>query len=251
MSMETRKIEEIQYYNKHVQEGEKGDFEGFEPRELSSFRFFYDAISRYAKDKRILDYGCGNGVHTAHLLRAGAKEVVGIDLSERSLEIAKKHVQDTKASFVVMDCENLEFSNNSFDVVIDGGTFSSLDIEKAYGEISRVLQPNGVLIGIETFGHNPIANLKRLLNKKTGKRTEWAAAHILKTKDVEKAKRYFHNVEVKYFHAVSWIAIPVFSKPGGKLLLKVLEVIDRVVNRIPFIRRMAFKVVFICTNPRK
>ncbi|PIU24464.1 hypothetical protein COT12_00910, partial [Candidatus Berkelbacteria bacterium CG08_land_8_20_14_0_20_39_8] len=79
-----------------------------------------------------------------------------------------------------MDCEKMEFPDNLFDIIFDGGTFSSIDLVKAYPELSRVLKPDGFLIGIETFGHNPFTNLKRKINKLIGKRTEWATAHIFR-----------------------------------------------------------------------
>ncbi|PJA84089.1 MAG: hypothetical protein CO145_02410, partial [Candidatus Nealsonbacteria bacterium CG_4_9_14_3_um_filter_37_13] len=129
--------------------------------------------------------------------------------------------------------------------VFDGGTFSSIDLKQAYPKLARVLKPQGFLIGIETFGHNPLTNLKRKINKLTGKRTDWAAGHIFQIKDLREAKKYFNKVEVYYFHLVSWPAFPFLNLLGGKLLLKSLEFIDKILLWLPFLRKYAFKVVFI------
>ena len=144
-----------------------------------------------------------------------------------------------------MDCESLKFPDNSFDIIFDGGTFSSLDLSKVFSELVRVLKPNGFLIGIETFGHNPFTNLKRKLNKISGKRTEWAASHIFQMKDLQEAKKYFNKIETKFFHLISWIAFPFLNLPGGKFLLKILEFFDKFLFKLPFLEKYAFKVVFV------
>jgi len=148
-----------------------------------------------------------------------------------------------------MDCEKMGFPDNYFDIIFDGGTFSSIDLDKAYLELERILKPQGFLLGIETFGHNPFTNLKRKINKLIGKRTGWAAEHIFKTKDLEEAKKYFNKIEVHYFHLISWLVFPFLNLPGGKAFLKLLEFIDGVLLKIPFLRKYAFKVVFIFSCP--
>ena len=43
--------------------------------------------------KRVLDLGCGTGEHLAHYLAKGARQVVGLDLSERMLEAAEARLR--------------------------------------------------------------------------------------------------------------------------------------------------------------
>jgi len=69
--------------------------------------------------------------------------------------------------------------------------------------------------------------------------------------DLKKAKDYFDGVEVYYFHLVSWLAFPFLNLPGGKLLLKLLEFIDKILLKVPFLRKYAFKVVFVFSQPKK
>ena len=40
--------------------------------------------------QRVLDYGCGNGISSLKITRTGAKEVIGIDISDVSIENAKR-----------------------------------------------------------------------------------------------------------------------------------------------------------------
>lgn len=249
--MELRKQKEIEYYEKRA-----SDFDvligGSEFYDLLSYKFLYKKLEEICPGKIVLDYGCGSGVHTVEIAKMEAKKVVGIDLSEKSLEIAreraKKEKVETKVEFLKMDCEKMEFSDDSFDIVFDGGTFSSIDLKKSWPEIKRVLKPSGILIGIETLGHNPLTNLKRKLNKLTGKRTEWAAEHIFRIEDLREAKKYFNKVEDHYFHLISWLAFPFLRLPGGKTLLKILEFLEKPFLRLPFFKRYAFKIIFTFSN---
>jgi len=255
--MEERKQKEIEHYDagaKRQMKEQGGDFEGFNPSVLGSYRFLYKIAAPLVAGKKVLDYGCGNGVHSGFLAEH-AKEVIGIDLSEGSLEIARKmyklQVASFKLQFLKMDCEQLEFADQSFDAVFDGGTFSSLDFEKAIGEITRVLRPHGTLIGIETFGHNPFANAKRVVNRITGKRTAWAASHIVTAKEIALLRRYFTVVEVRYFHLVSLFAFPFLALPGGNCMLQFAQRIDVLLFALPLLRKYAFKVVFVCKHPQR
>jgi len=261
--MELRKQKEIEYYNEkakkqlgNLQEEKKEiDFEGFSPFVLSSYKFLQDFLKDKCKGKKVLDYGCGNGIHSVCLSEIST-EVVGVDLSEPSLKIAQQRVRqagiENKAKFILMDCEKLDFPDNSFDIIFDGGTFSSLDLKKVFPELRRVLKPGGFLIGIETLGHNPLTNLKRRFNKKSGKRTEWAASHIFQMQDFKEAKKYFNKTEAYFFHLISWITFPFLNLPGGKILLKLFEKIDHfLIFLFPFLRKYSFKIVFILQKTKR
>jgi len=260
--MEPRKQKEIEYYDKQakrwlVESPDKkwrGDFEGFNPHLLRSYSFCYSLLEKHCRDKEILDYGCGNGVHSVFLAKLG-KKVIGIDLSKPSLHIAKERLKKTglayKAEFLFMDCENMNFPDNSFDVIFDGGTFSSLDVKKAFPELARILKPEGMLVGIETLGHNPLANLKRSFNKRRGKRTEWAAEHIIRIENLKEARNYFNKIETNFFHLFSWLTFPFVESSRLEPLLKLVEEGDRMLLKLPFLKKYAFKVVFTFSQPKK
>jgi SAM-dependent methyltransferase len=259
--MEKRKETEIEYYEKKAaeqlgsaQEAKRIDFEGFNPFLLSSYKFLQQYLKDKCKGKKILDYGCGNGVHSFWLADCGG-DITGVDLSEKSLEIAKKRARREKSGsnvkFLVQDCEKLEFPDNYFDIIFDGGSFSSLDLKNAFPGLVRVLKSSGFLVGIETFGHNPFTNFKRQLNKVFGKRTSWAASHIFSLKDIELAKEFFGSTDVYYFHVISWLAIPFLRFDQSGNLVNFLEKIDKILLRYPFIKKYSFKVVFVFSNPKK
>lgn len=260
--MEKRKQKEIEYYDKKAEEWLKTKSKKERRDEFRKPKLFllesYAFLSKFLKDKckgkKILDYGCGSGIHSIWLTEYGG-EVVGIDLSEKSLAIAKEKARRLnladKLQFLLMDCEKLSFPNDSFDIIFDGGTFSSLDINKVFPEISRVLRPGGFLIGIETLGHNPFTNFKRKINEITGKRTKWATSHIFRIQNLKEAEEHFNKIETYFFHLVSWLAFPFLNFPEGKILLKLLEKIDHfLVFLFPFLKKYSFKIVFIFYQPK-
>ncbi|MBD1381859.1 class I SAM-dependent methyltransferase [Metabacillus arenae] len=73
------------------------------------------------KNKRVLDLGCGFGWHCRYAIEQGAKSVVGVDISERMLNEAKKNTKASSIEYVHMAIEDIDFPANTFDVV-----FSSL-----------------------------------------------------------------------------------------------------------------------------
>jgi ubiquinone/menaquinone biosynthesis C-methylase UbiE len=90
---------------------------------------------------RVLDVGCGSGVQSMHLAPY-AKEVVGIDLSENLIEIAKERCkQYQNARFQVGDACQLPFPDQSFDFIISYGDVLSHIVERykeAVSEMARV-----------------------------------------------------------------------------------------------------------------
>lgn len=256
--MEEYKQKETEHYDrlakewkeKHaVEDSLKEDIEEIDIHSFGSYRFLYSILKKYVSGKRVLDYGCGHGIHAIPIAEMGASEVVGIDLSEESLEIArdlaKKKNLSQKTNFIKMDAENLEFKDETFDIVFDGGAFSSLDVKNVFPELKRVLKTDGYVIGIETLGHHPIANLKRALNKKYGVRTDWATSHIMKMDDFKLAKTYFSDVKVYYFNFISFLALPFRHFPGGKIFVGVFDFIDKILFLVPYFRHFAFKTVFV------
>ena len=219
-----------------------------------SYKYLCRILPQFVGGKKVLDYGCGYGMHAVEITRDGAQEVIGVDLSTESLKIARELIERErlggKIKLLTMDCEALDIADNSFDIVFDGGTFSCLNPEKALEEMARVLKPGGFLIGIETLGHNPIANLNRRLNRKRGKRTEWTVSHVMKMKDIELAKRFFGIQKTMFFHLTSLVFYPFRNLPVGKQIHNALDALDnRFFLKIPFLKRFAFKIVFVFEKP--
>jgi demethylmenaquinone methyltransferase/2-methoxy-6-polyprenyl-1,4-benzoquinol methylase len=90
---------------------------------------------------RVLDACCGTGDLAVAARRAGAT-VVGLDFSERMLERARR--KDPAVEWVQGDLLELPFPDGSFDAATVGfGVRNVSDLERALGELRRVLRPDG------------------------------------------------------------------------------------------------------------
>ena len=99
------------------------------------------------KGKKILDVGCGTGRNLRVYARNGAI-VTGIDISDKSIEIAKENFKVSKlhGDLLICDACFLPFNDESFDMVSSIGVLHHIpDVEKAVSEIYRVLKKDGRL----------------------------------------------------------------------------------------------------------
>ena len=124
-------------------------------------------IQKYLPQRKlkILDVGCGSGFFTILLGKQG-HEVLGTDLTpdmiEKSRELAKEVGVDCK--FEIMDAENLDFPDETFDVVISRNlTWTLPDAGHAYEEWCRVLKKGGILLNFDAnYGSSNFADTSHL-----------------------------------------------------------------------------------------
>lgn len=98
--------------------------------------------------KRVLEVGCGAGTDLARFAKGGA-EVVGIDLADVSIDLARRNFKQRGLSgeFHTMDGENMSFGEESFDLVYAHGVLQyTADIARMVTEIHRVLRSDGQAI---------------------------------------------------------------------------------------------------------
>jgi ubiquinone/menaquinone biosynthesis C-methylase UbiE len=77
---------------------------------------------------------------------------VGIDISKKDLESAKKRFAGQRVKLMEMNGESLEFDDGSFDMVCMAYSLHHLErIDKVLAEMHRVLKPGGHLIIQEEF----------------------------------------------------------------------------------------------------
>lgn len=138
----------------------------------------YAEIDRHTADLRgrtILDYGCGRGEMSMKYLRHGADKVAAIDISEVYVEDLRQQAKAAgiapgRCDFRAMDAHQLDFPDQSFDLVVGYGILHHLDPEVAFAEIHRVLKPNGRVLLQEPLADNPL--LKIFRSKTPDARTE-------------------------------------------------------------------------------
>tara|TARA_B110000467_G_C18290039_1_gene464176 strand:+ start:802 stop:1539 length:738 start_codon:yes stop_codon:yes gene_type:complete len=104
----------------------------------------------------ILDIATGTGdLAIKFAEKTSATKIIGLDLSEGMLSIARKKVADTELKYIIEfikgDSEALPFNNNMFDAItVSFGIRNFENLEKGLSEILRVIKPNGLFIILET-----------------------------------------------------------------------------------------------------
>lgn len=107
------------------------------------------------EEMKILDIGTGPGFFPMILSEAGYT-VTAVDYTEEMLEKAKENLGKytkyglERVTLQRMDAQNLEFVDETFDVVISRNLTWNLEKpEQAYQEWMRVLKPGGVLLNFD------------------------------------------------------------------------------------------------------
>ncbi|WP_297696587.1 bifunctional demethylmenaquinone methyltransferase/2-methoxy-6-polyprenyl-1,4-benzoquinol methylase UbiE [uncultured Eudoraea sp.] len=113
------------------------------------------AILKKRNPTKILDIATGTGDLAINLVKTGAEQIVGLDISKGMLEVGKKKVTkkglDTTIEMVVGDSENLPFEDHTFDAItVAFGVRNFENLEKGLAEIYRVLKPSGTFVVLET-----------------------------------------------------------------------------------------------------
>jgi SAM-dependent methyltransferase len=123
------------YFGLHTLEGE---WHSLLPR--------YLLLSERVDGRRILDIGCGSGIGSSLLLELGAAKVDAIDHRPAVLELARmKHAKEG-LDFHVMFWEELNFSDDTFDIVLCLDPSSPVTDPSLVAEVQRVLKPGGEYI---------------------------------------------------------------------------------------------------------
>lgn len=102
--------------------------------------------------KDILELGCGAAQWSIALARAGARPV-GLDLSARQLEHARRLMAEAGVDFALLNAsaEAVPLGDHSFDIVFcDHGAMTFADPYRTVPEVSRLLRPGGLF----AFSHH-------------------------------------------------------------------------------------------------
>lgn len=168
--------------------------------------------------KTVLDAGCGKGRHLVWVSQFGAREVIGVDLSE-AIEIAYRHTKHLPNVHVIQaDLLELPLKKESFDYVYSVGVIHHLpEPQQGFKELVSFLKPAGH-ISIWVYGRegngwlvwivNPIQRL--ILSRVPARLLEalsWPLAGLLSL--LARATRY---LRLPYRAYLRWVAqFPFFE----------------------------------------
>lgn len=211
--------------------------------------FTENFLRQHCRGARALDYACGDGYYSLLMAEAGA-DVIGIDVSETSVHNAEREADRRRlqAHFQVMDCEQMNFGDDTFDLINVNGVLHHLDLNRAYPELARVLKPAGSVLCVEAIAHNPVFQTYRRFTPHL--RTEFETDHILRRKDVLSAREYFNRIEWRFFHLASLAAVPLRNSRLFDPILSALETVDSLLLGISPVRWWAWQIGFVLSEPK-
>lgn len=99
------------------------------------------------KGKKILDLGCGSGERCIDYIARGAEKVVGVDISEKMLEVARRENSDPNITYINMPMEEIGCIEGSFDVVISSLAFHYVeDFQGVVENVYSLLCEGGIFL---------------------------------------------------------------------------------------------------------
>lgn len=231
----------------------------YEPKE----EFWNDRIEkvldalRPTKGDLILDVGCGVGTFAFHTAKAGA-DAIGIDFSQRAINIAKEIVSrykiPGKVQFMKADATKLPFEDLSFNKIVSADFFehiTRIQKEKVISEMYRVLKPKGMMV-IYTPNRLKLKSnilgerIKAFFKGEDKSKYSWEkcvdSKHIGLTTTFE-LKRLFKRYKLKIRFQYFSVHIPFISR--------VLPSLGRFsVISLPFIKNFfAERILLVATKP--
>lgn len=124
----------------------------------------YEATERLLRprnDDTILDIGCGNGIMLERITHACDCRLIGTDISEDALEIAKRRLAGTNVELLRCPVDDMPLEDATVDKALTINTlYFWEDLTSGFEEIARVLKPEGIFIGthytnraLESYSH--------------------------------------------------------------------------------------------------
>jgi 2-polyprenyl-3-methyl-5-hydroxy-6-metoxy-1,4-benzoquinol methylase len=160
---------------------------------------------------RVLDVGCGNGFTCGEFLKRGWT-VVGIDLSESGISIARKTYPAGRFEVMPGDSDILEgLQEKPFDLVVSTEVVEHLYAPRAYAlSIFKTLKPRGRFICTTPY-HGYLKNLAISVSNKWDRHANplWDGGHIKlwsrRTLAQLLAETGFNNIQFRGAGRLPWL----------------------------------------------
>lgn len=166
-------------------------------REEFRFRVLEDL-----KGKRILDLGCGDGHNSILLAKLGAR-VTGIDISPKSIELARKNAKANRVSddidFVCSPVEEAVLPRALFDVIWGDCILHHLidSLDSLMKQLTLWAKPGAIMLFSEPVNFN---NTLRRLRMKVPIKTEATPdERPLEPREIEIVKSFLPDLKIRFY----------------------------------------------------
>ena len=229
-------------------------------------RYIRDILGEL-KGRTLLDMGCGLGEASVYFALLGA-DVTATDISPGMCDTASRLAvaNGVKISTHVSAAEDLGLASDvKFDIIYTGNTLHHVDITATMPLLLKHLNPEGMFVSWDPVAYNPVINYYRRNAMEV--RTE--DEHPLKLADIRSVRALFHASHTRWFW-LSTLSIfgimaliqrrdPNKERYWKKVIVEAdrwawmyrpLEVLDKVLLLIPFLRPLCWNVVIVGRGPK-
>ncbi len=243
MALTEENLREKEFHNK-LQSKKKGRFEAIFYKAIHNLNEdYFKYLQQVTNNSEVLDYGCGIGSSVERVAQNKPRKIVGIDISEVSINKAKKKAEELNIAvdYKVDNCEKTNLESDSFDVVYGSGILHHLQFDKCLDEIHRLLKSKGSLVFIEPLGTNPLINLYRKLTPNSRSIDE----HPLLAKDFEYINKKFFETKIKYYGFLTLVFFPFYKNPENSKIFKFLATLDQYLFKFKIFKIFSWSVLII------
>lgn len=232
----------------------------FSTNSLSWYAWIYQQID-FSKANKLLDIGCGNGeLWKQNKINLRHREFFLTDINKSMLEETSSTLHE-EFNYMIMDCENITFKKEYFDVVIANHVLFYIgNVDKGLKEIHRVLK-NDASFYCTAYGARHMKEIEELVKMYN------ADIYLMESKLYEKfglengeqmLANYFREIELRMYQDVLQINDPktlmeyIMSCPGnqneiiGKDIAKFKDFISQKIKEKSYIEVKKEVGIFIC-----
>ena len=245
-------VSEKKFHNKFYKEKPDGDYMKNEELVRMFNLYFRLMLSRLRMHKdlkkcRVLSLGSGTG-RLEFELAPHVKEVIGIDISNVAVKLAKKQNRFSNVDFLCAPATNLPFENEQFEAIVSLATIHHVkNKEKLYQEISRVLKKNGLFYAIEPSSWGILHKIGETVFKKTY--DQFHSPDEFRINPFELKKNLlsygFTNFEIDYCDFF-FVPLVFLVKIHSSLLSNALYFLNRFLTIFPFLNVFSCQFTIFC-----
>jgi SAM-dependent methyltransferase len=204
------------------------------------------------QNKTVLDLGCGFGHNCIDFIQRGAKKVIGVDISQKMLDVARKESCDSKIEHINMSITEIDSLTETFDLVYSSLAFHYIeDFKKLIQDINHLLNKGGHLQFSQEL---PIITA-----------TIDGAGHFNRNEHGERVSYTFSNYNQSGKREIHWYVDGVikYHRPMGEILSTIAKsgfIIEEVnepipkdwaIEKLPSITKEFLKPNFLIVKARK
>ena len=186
---------------------------------------------QFAEGKKVLEIGSTTWNPWLEKNAIIPSSLTCINISEVELQQGIDSATNSKTNpqFLLMDAHDLQFEDETFDMVFGAAILHHLNMAQALDEIFRVLKPNGKILFVEPLDMNPVGKIVRSLTKKA--RTE--DEQPLRMCDIDEIKKRF---DIQFYYE-EFFSVPlgvisrVIFKDGSNSLMRFAFRLDQYLDR--------------------